>query len=95
MSHVFLVPMFRVIGDTTNAIHPDFSSNGKTTGVDWAKVWDASIADGKTVGTTTVKTSKITNDIADSTIYLWSGAYQFAFDGKILKMTASLDALKK
>lgn len=85
----------RVIGATDNTISPDFSTNGKTTGVDWAKVWDTSIADGKVIGTTNVKTSKVMNDIADSTIYLWTGAYQFSYDGKILKMTASLDAVKK
>ena len=85
----------RVIGATDNTIAPDFSSNGKTTGVAWAKVWDTTIADGKVIGTTTVKTGKVMNDIADSAIYLWTGDYQFTYDGKLLKMSANLDAVKK
>jgi len=85
----------RKIGHTDNTIHPDFSSNGKSTGVDWDKVWDASIADGKVVGTTTSKTGKIAADVATSDMFVWQGDFQFAFDGKILKLFAALDAVKK
>jgi hypothetical protein len=85
----------RVIGDTANNLHTDFSSTGKTANVDWAKVWDTSIASGKTVGTTTVKTGDVATDVATSAMFLWTGAYQFTFDGKILKIAASLDAVKQ
>jgi hypothetical protein len=85
----------RTIGFTDNTIHSDFSSNGKTTGVDWKKVWDTSIADGKAIGTTAGKTGKVLFDVATSTMFVWKGAYQFTFDGKILKVTASLDAVKQ
>jgi hypothetical protein len=85
----------RTIGFTDGTIHSDFSSNGKTTGVDWKKVWDTSIADGKAIGTTGAKTGKVGFDVATSTMFVWQGAYQFAFDGKILKITAALDAVKK
>jgi hypothetical protein len=84
----------RTIGHTDNTIAADFSSNGKTTGVDWAKVWDASIADGKAVGTTTTKTGKVTNDLATSAIYAWQGALQVSFDGKIMKISGGLSAKK-
>jgi hypothetical protein len=83
----------RTIGATDNTISTDFSSTGKTANVDWKKVWDASIADGKAVGT--AKTGKIGTDVATSTIFVWTGAYQLAFDGKILKITATLDATKQ
>ncbi len=83
----------RKIGDTSNAIHSDFSSNGKPSGVDWKKVWDTSIADGKTVGSTT--TGKVGSDVATSDMFVWQGDYQFAFDGKILRLFAALDAVKK
>jgi hypothetical protein len=85
----------RTIGHTDNTIHPDFSSNGKPTGVDWKKVWDNSIADGKPVGSTPAKTGKIIADIADSDIFVWQGAFQLSLDGKTFKITAALDAVKK
>jgi hypothetical protein len=84
----------RTIGHTDNTISPDFSSNGKTTGVDWAKVWNTSIADGKVVGTTTTKTGKVASDVATSAIYTWEGALQVSFDGKIMKLSGGLNAKK-
>ena len=49
----------RKIGHSDNQIHTDFSATGEVTNVNWAKVWDASVADGKKVGTTASKTGKI------------------------------------
>jgi hypothetical protein len=85
----------RKIGHTDNVIHADFSSNGKSTGVDWAKVWDASIADGKTVGTTTSKTSKIGPDVAESDFFVLAGTLKVTFAGNILKIAGELNAVKK
>jgi hypothetical protein len=85
----------RKIGHTDNTIHPDFSSNGKPSGVDWKKVWDTSIADGKTVGSTTSKTGKVGADVATSDMFVWQGDFQFAFDGTYLRLFAGLDAVKK
>jgi len=85
----------RKIGHTDNQIHPDFSSDGKATGVNWAKVWDSSIADGKTVGSTTSKTGKIAADVATSEFFVLQGALQVTFDGKILKIAGELNAEKK
>jgi hypothetical protein len=85
----------RVIGFTDNTIGTDFSPTGKVTDVNWKKVWDTSIADGKQVGTTAGKTGKVTPDVAESDIFVWQGAYQFAVSGPFLKITASLDAQKK
>jgi hypothetical protein len=84
----------RRIGHTDNMISTDFSPSGKTADVDWKKVWDTSIAGGKQVGSTATKTGKVTADTATSDMFLWEGAYQLAFDGKLLKIIAALDAKK-
>ena len=86
----------RVIGTTDNKnIHPDFSSNGALSGVDWAKVWDASIADGKVVGTSTVKTGKVLADAPASDFFAWEGALKVTFDGTYLKLAGEFNAVKK
>ncbi len=84
----------RVIGFTDNTISTEFSVTGKVANVEWKKVWDASLADGKAIGTTGAKTGKIVDDAADSHVYIWAGALQFTFDGKILKMVGDLSAKK-
>ena len=85
----------RKIGHSDNQIHADFSSNGKASGVDWAKVWNASIADGKQVGSTTSKTGKIAPDVADSEFFVLAGTLKFTFAGNILKIAGELNAVKK
>jgi hypothetical protein len=85
----------RKIGHSDNQIHADFSSNGKATGVDWAKVWNASIADGKTVGSTTSKTGKIAPDIVESEFFVLAGTLQVTFAGNILKIAGELNAQKQ
>jgi hypothetical protein len=85
----------RKIGHSDNQIHADFSSNGKASGVDWAKVWNGSIADGKQVGSTTSKTGKIAPDVADSEFFVLAGTLKFTFAGNILKIAGELNAVKK
>lgn len=85
----------RKIGHTDNTIHADFSKDGKATGVDWTKVWNASIADGKTVGSTSSKTGKITADVAESEFFVWSGTLKVTFERNILKIAGELNAVKK
>jgi hypothetical protein len=84
----------RKIGHTDNQISTDFSPTGKAANVDWKKVWDASVADGKAVGTTSSKTGKIADDDATSTVYVWGGALQFSLEGSILKVSGELSAKK-
>ena len=92
-----LVVKTRKIGHFDNVISTDFSPTGKVANVDWKKVWDASITDGKQVGTTASKTGKIVDDMATSNVYVWTGTLQFTVDGKILKVAGDLNAgtLKK
>jgi hypothetical protein len=85
----------RKIGHSDNQIHADFSSNGKASGVDWAKVWNASIADGKQVGSTTSKTGTIAPDVADSEFFVLAGTLKFTYAGNILKIAGELNAEKK
>ena len=85
----------RKIGHSDNQIHADFSSNGKPSGVDWAKVWNASIADGKQVGTTASKTGKIAPDVAESEFFALAGTLKFTFAGNLLKIAGELNAVKK
>lgn len=82
----------RTIGATDNTISTDFSSSGKIADLDWPKVWNAAIADGKIVGASGATTGKIQDDIADSHVYVWGGVLQFAYDGKILKASGVLSA---
>jgi hypothetical protein len=85
----------RKIGHSDNQIHPDFSSNGKPSGVDWAKVWNASIADGKQVGSTASKTGKIAPDVAESEFFVLAGTLKFSLTGNIFKIAGELNAEKK
>lgn len=84
----------RRIGHTDNTIASDFSRTGKASDVDWDRVWDTTIADGKVVGKTTTKTGPVAADVATSEIFVWTGVFQLRFDGKLLRVTAALDARK-
>ncbi len=85
----------RKIGHTDNTIHPDFSATGKVAAVNWAKVWDAAIADGKQVGATASKTGKIAADAVDSEFFTLQGSLQVTFEANILKIAGELNAVKK
>jgi len=84
-----------IVGAGPQVISTEFSADGTAAKVDWAKVWDAKIPGGKVIGTTTQKTGDITPDTANSDLVGYTGALQFAFDGKILKITGELAINKK
>ena len=98
-SGILALPMttsvLRKIGHSDNQISTDFSPSGKVGDIVWGKVWDASIADGKVVGTTSSKTGKIVPDIANSELFYYQGNLQVSFENGILKIKGSLDARKK
>jgi hypothetical protein len=85
----------RNIGTVSYLISTDFSSTGKVADIDWAKVWDANVAGGKVIGTTTSKTGNIVNDTADSSLYVFAGALQVTFDGTYLKVSGELNVAKR
>jgi len=84
-----------IVGEGPQVISNEFSADGTAAKVDWAKVWDAKIAGGKIIGTSTQKTGDIVSDVANSELVGYTGALQFAFDGKILKITGELAISKK
>ena len=78
----------------------DFSSTGEAAQIDWAKVWDNKIQPGRPIQSLTrangtvpesATTGAITNDWETSTAFHFSGNLQFAWDGKILRITGSLN----
>ncbi|HOV62462.1 MAG TPA: hypothetical protein PLG43_01105 [Spirochaetia bacterium] len=86
----------RVIGHTDNTIHTDFSPTGKVANVDWKKVWDTSIADGKQVGSTPTKTGKVSPDMPDPTsMFYYEGALKTSLSGSILKISGDLTVKKR
>ena len=72
--------------------HPDFSKDGTVAGIDWTKVWDPSVADGKAINGTTTLTGKIFNDKGVSTLYLWTGAVQVTLNGTVVTVKGDLNA---
>ena len=70
----------------------DFSTDGTTARIDWARVWDARVASGRDIqgAPSNIKTGDIVNDWEDSTMFKWAGTLQFAFDGIILRISGTL-----
>ena len=85
----------RVVGTTANLIHPDFSATGKAADVNWAKVWDPAVAEGKVIGTSTTKVGKIVPDAVTSELFAWVGSLQITYEGKILRVSGELNAEKR
>ena len=84
-----------IAGEGPQVISTEFSADGTAATVDWAKVWDAKIAGGKVIGTSTQKTGDITADVANSDLVGYEGAFQLTFDGTLLKMAGVLNILRK
>ena len=87
--------LMRVIGTTANVVHTDFSATGKAVDVNWTKVWDTSVADGKVIGTTTTKVGKIVADVPASEMFFWKGAIQVTLDGTYVKTAGEFNVVKK
>ncbi|MCX7948779.1 MAG: hypothetical protein N2509_01555 [Treponemataceae bacterium] len=83
-------------GNNPQVLHTDFSPDGSAAKVNWAKVWDSSIAAGKEIqaGVAT-KTGAITDDngVADA-MFRWEGELQVSFDKNILKISGTLKPVK-
>ena len=84
-----------IVGEGPQVISTEFSADGTAATVDWAKVWDARIAGGKVIGTSTQKTGDITADVANSDLVGYEGALQLTFDGTIVKMAGVLNINRK
>ena len=89
-----------IAGAGPQVIARDFSSTGEAAQIDWAKVWDTSVPAGRPIQSLTrtngtipasATTGAITNDWETSTIFYFAGNLQFTYDGRILKISGSLN----
>lgn len=76
-------------------ISKDFSADGTAATIDWAKVWDSSVADGKLVDdTTTKKTGKIVKNAASAdSMYYFDGKLKVTLENDILAINGALTAV--
>ena len=84
-------------GAGPQVISTDFSRDGSAGRIDWAKVWDSSIAGGHTVTAGVDRTTgTISPDLAaaDSMFY-WQGTLQVAFRNNILTISGGLNAVAR
>ena len=84
-------------GAGPQVISKDFSADGTAATIDWAKVWDSSVAGGKAVDEkSTAKTGNIAKNIAAADAkYVFDGALQAAFDNNILTINGFLTAVHR
>ncbi len=84
-------------GEGPQVLHRDFSPDGTAARVNWAKVWDSSIAGGKEiVAGKPAKTGAITPDTANpESMFYWTGSLQVSFEANVLKIAGGLDAVKR
>lgn len=84
-------------GEGPQVLHKDFSADGTAAKVNWAKVWDASVAGGKEiVAGKPAKTGAITPDTAvPESMFYWTGSLQVSFEANVLKIAGGLDAVKR
>lgn len=76
-------------------ISMDFSTDGTSATVDWAKVWDSSVADGVLVDANSTKTTgPIVRDAdAAASMYYYDGALTVAIEGDVLTIDGFLTAV--
>lgn len=80
-------------GKIDSVISKDFSKDGTVAGVDWAKVWDASVAGDKVVVEGNPgKTGAIIDDKPASVLYQWVGALQVTLNGTVVTVKGELNA---
>ena len=85
-----------ISGANPQVISKDFSTDGTAATVDWAKVWDSSVAGGKLVDdkNATAKTGNIVKAIASSdSMYYFDGALTVSYVDSILKIDGALTAV--
>ncbi|AEV29070.1 hypothetical protein SpiGrapes_1256 [Sphaerochaeta pleomorpha str. Grapes] len=84
-----------IAGSAPQVISKDFSADGTTATIDWAKVWDSKVASGTLVDDkSTKKTGDITRsaDSADS-MYYFDGSLMVTLENDILGINGSLTAV--
>lgn len=84
-----------IVGGGPQVISLDFSTDGTAATVDWAKVWDSSVADGKLVDDKSTKTTGPIVSGADdpASMYYYDGTLAVAIEGDILTIDGALTAV--
>jgi hypothetical protein len=85
-----------VQGTNPFSVSRDFSADGRVETMNWARVWDAGVRGGAEIpgAPNNRTTGDLTADLANSTMYKWSGPLQFEYDGKILKINGTLSVAR-
>lgn len=86
-----------IVGAGPQVISRDFSSNGQADQIDYARVWNTSIASGTVIDPSRANTTgPIVADVAaaDSMFY-WDGTLQVTLDRDILTISGGLNAIKR
>jgi hypothetical protein len=87
-----------ISGANPQVISKDFSTDGTAAKIDWAKVWDSSVAGGKLVDdkNATAKTGNIVKGNADpASMYYFDGALAVTYVNSILKIEGALTAVRR
>ena len=86
-----------IVGGGPQVLSKDFSADGTSATIDWAKVWDSNVADGKLVdGDSDKKTGPIYMDTADSgSMYYFDGTLNAALTGDILTINGFLTSVSR
>jgi hypothetical protein len=90
-------PIGFIAGAGPQVLGSDFSPDRTAAKADWKKIWDPKTPSGKEVKAgVAAKTGPIADDngVADA-MFGWMGSLQVSFDGKILKISGGLNAVKK
>ena len=87
-----------ISGANPQVISKDFSTDGTAATINWAKVWDSSVAGGNLVDdkNATAKTGNIVKSLADpASMYYFDGALTVSYVDSILKIDGALTAVKR
>ena len=86
-----------ISGSNPQVISKDFSADGTAATIDWAKVWDSSVADGKKIDETSDKTTdKISTDLAaPNSMFYYDGKLKVSLNAEILKISGFLTAVSR
>jgi hypothetical protein len=87
-----------IVGGGPQVISKDFSADGTAAGIDWAKVWDSSVAGGNKVDNVhaTAKTGNISKNIASAdSQYFFDGTLDVALENDILTINGALTAVPR
>jgi hypothetical protein len=84
-----------IVGAGPQVISKDFSTDGTSATIDWAKVWDSKVAGDKLVdATSTKKTGNITRNADDAaSMYYFDGSLMVTLENDILAIDGTLTAV--